>query len=280
LMVGQTRSIWDFEDREDWYTRVNVAGIAPTVAVPTTSGTGSEVGRASVLTDLRDHTKKIIFHPKMQPALVIADPELTVGLPPRVTAAVGMDALSHNLEAYCSPFYHPIAEGIALEGMRLIKESLPIAVRDGRNIEARSHMMAASSMGATAFQKGLGAMHSLSHPCSANLNTHHGLTNGVVMPYVLAWNRRALNDKLTRLGRLLGLRKPGFEGVLEWILELRRELGIPHTLADLGVEDRHADLFAPQAFADPSTGGNPLPMTHDQFATLYRQCIHGQLPGV
>ena len=167
LMVGQTRPIWDFEDREDWYTRVNVAGMAPTIAVPTTAGTGSEVGRASVITDVRDHTKKIIFHPRMQPALVIADPELTLGLPPHVTAAVGMDALSHNLEAYCAPFYHPMADGIAVEGMRLIKEWLPVAVRDGSNIEARAHMMVASSMGATAFQKGLGAMHSLSHPCSA-----------------------------------------------------------------------------------------------------------------
>jgi alcohol dehydrogenase class IV len=280
LMSGQTRPIWDFEDREDWYTRVNAAGIAPTVAVPTTSGTGSEVGRAAVITDLRDHTKKIIFHPKMQPAIVIADPELTLGLPPQVTAAVGMDALSHNLEAYCSPFYHPMAEGIAVEGVRLIKEWLPVAVRDGKNIEARSHMMAASSMGATAFQKGLGAMHSLSHPCSANLNTHHGLTNGVVMPYVLAWNRSAISDKLARLAAFLGLRQQSFEGVLDWILELRREIGIPHTLAELGVEDQHADQFAPQAFDDPSTGGNPLPMTQEQFAALYRHCIQGRLPGV
>ena len=222
-MVGQTRPIWDFEDREDWYTRVNVAGMAKTIGVPTTSGTGSEVGRASVITDLRDHSKKIIFHPKMQPALVIADPELTLGLPPHVTAAVGMDALSHNLEAYCAPFYHPMAEGIALEGMRLIREWLPVAVRDGGDIEARSHMMVASSMGATAFQKGLGAMHSLSHPCSANLNTHHGLTNAVVMPYVLAWNRAALEDKMARLAAFLGLRKHSFDGVLEWILELRRD---------------------------------------------------------
>ena len=198
LMVGQTRPIWDFEDREDWYTRVNVAGIAPTIAVPTTAGTGSEVGRAAVITDVRDHTNKIIFHPKMQPVLVIADPELTIGLPPHVTAAVGMDALSHNIEAYCSPFYHPMAEGIAVEGMRLIKEWLPTAVRDGKNIDARAHMMIASSMGATAFQKGLGAMHSLSHPCSANLNTHHGLTNGVVMPYVLAWNRARVVQREAR----------------------------------------------------------------------------------
>jgi alcohol dehydrogenase class IV len=277
LMVGQTRPIWDFEDREDWYTRVNVAGIAPTIGVPTTSGTGSEVGRAAVITDLRDHTKKIIFHPKMQPALVIADPQLTLGLPPHVTAAVGMDALSHNLEAYCAPFHHPMADGIAVEGMRLIKQWLPIAVRQGNDIEARAHMMAASAMGATAFQKGLGAMHSLSHPCSANLNTHHGLTNGVVMPYVLAWNRAALEDKMTRLAAYFGLANPSFDAVLGWILELRREIGIPATLAELGMRAEHVPTFAQQAFDDPSTGGNPLPMTPQTFAQLYRNCIEGRL---
>lgn len=277
LMVGQSRPIWDFEDREDWYTRVNVAGMAPTVAVPTTSGTGSEVGRASVITDVRDHTKKIIFHPKMQPALVIADPQLTLGLPPHITAAVGMDALSHNLEAYCSPFYHPMADGIAIEAMRLIRQWLPVAVKHGDDIEARSHMMIASSMGATAFQKGLGAMHSLSHPCSANLNTHHGLTNAVVMPYVLAWNRPALEDKMGRLAAFLGLANHSFDGVLEWILELRREIGIPDTLAELGVLDEHVSAFSQQAFDDPSTGGNPLPMTAEKFAQLYRNCIEGKL---
>jgi alcohol dehydrogenase class IV len=261
LMVGQSRSIWDFEDREDWYTRVNVAGMAPTVAVPTTSGTGSEVGRASVITDVRDHTKKIIFHPKMQPALVIADPELTIGLPAHITAAVGMDALSHNLEAYCAPSYHPMAEGIAVEGMRLIKEWLPRAVKSGADIEARAHMMVASSMGATAFQKGLGAMHSLSHPCSANLNTHHGLTNAVVMPYVLTWNRAVLDAKMARLAAFLDLPRHSFEGVLDWILELRRTIGIPDTLAGIGVREEHAEAFSQQAFDDPSTSGNPLAMT-------------------
>ena len=277
LMVGQTRPIWDFEDREDWYTRVNVAGIAPTIGVPTTSGTGSEVGRASVIKDVRDHTKKIIFHPKMQPVLVIADPELTLGLPPHVTAAVGMDALSHNLEAFCAPFHHPMADGIALEGMRLIRQWLPIAVRDGKNVEARAHMMVASSMGATAFQKGLGAMHSLSHPCSANLNTHHGLTNGVVMPYVMMWNRAALTDKMTRLAAFLDLPKRSFEGVLEWILALRTEIGVPHTLKDLGLREEHAETFSQQAYDDPSTGGNPVAMTREKFAHLYRNCIQGVL---
>jgi len=277
LMVGQTRPIWDFEDREDWYTRVNVAGMAPVVAVPTTAGTGSEVGRASVITDLRDHTKKIIFHAKMMPGIVLGDPELTVGLPAHITAAVGMDALSHNLEAYCAPGYHPMAEGIAVEGMRLIKEFLPRAVKSGADIEARSQMLIASSMGATAFQKGLGAMHSLSHPCSANLNTHHGLTNAVVMPYVLEWNRTALEEKFVRLAAWLGLPDRSFAGVLRWVLELRREIGIPHTLAEIGVKEEHAKPFAPQAFADPSTGGNPLPMTTADFEHLYLNCVRGEL---
>ena len=277
LMVGQKRPIWDFEDREDWYTRVDIAGIAPTIGVPTTSGTGSEVGRASVITDVRDHTKKIIFHPRMQPAMVIADPELTLGLPPHVTAAVGMDALSHNLEAYCAPFYHPMAEGIAIEGMRLIRQWLPVAVKHGNDLEARSQMMVASSMGATAFQKGLGAMHSLSHPCSANLDTHHGLTNAVVMPYVLAWNRAAIEDKMTRLAAFLGLPDQSFDGVLDWILELRATIGVPGTLSDLGVREEHVARFSQQAFDDPSTGGNPVPMTTASFAALYRNCISGTL---
>ena len=275
LMAGQTRPIWDFEDREDWWTRVNVSGMAPVVAVPTTAGTGSEVGRASVITDLRDHTKKIIFHPKMMPGIVISDPELTLGLPAKVTAATGMDALSHCLEAYCSPFFHPMADGVAVEGMRLIHDFLPRAVVEGSDLEARSHMLIASSMGGTAFQKGLGAMHSLSHPCGANLDTHHGLTNAVVMPYVLAWNRRAIEQRLGRLAAWLGLKKHSYDGVLDWVLELRATIGIPPTLAGLGVREEHAAAFAPQAFADPSTGGNPLPMTVADFERLYLNCIRG-----
>jgi len=277
LMVGQTRPIWDFEDRDDWCNRVNVAGMAPVVAVPTTSGTGSEVGRASVITDLRDHTKKIIFHPKMLPAIVLEDPELTVGLPPHITAAVGMDALSHSLEAYCAPGYHPMADGVAVEGIRLVKEFLPRAVADGNDLEARANMLVASSMGATAFQKGLGAMHSLSHPCSANLGTHHGLANAVVMPYVLEWNRAALEERMTRLAAWLGLADRSFAGVLGWVLELRRTIGIPHTLAEVGVRAEHAKQFAPQALQDPSTGGNPLPMTEADFERLYLKCIRGEL---
>ncbi len=275
LMTRQTRPIWDFEDREDWWTRVDAAGMAPVVAVPTTAGTGSEVGRASVITDHRDHRKKIIFHPKMMPGVVIADPELTIGLPPKVTAATGMDALSHCLEAYCAPFFHPLADGIAVEGMRLIHDFLPRAVADGKDLEARSHMLVASSMGATAFQKGLGAMHSLSHPCGANLDTHHGLTNAVVMPYVLAWNRRAIEPRMGRLAAWLGLKRQSYEGFLDWILELRATIGIPPKLAALGVREEHASKFAPQALADPSTGGNPLPMTVKDFEKLYLDCIRG-----
>src|SRR5262245_10539303 len=275
LMVGQSRPIWDFEDKEDWYTRVNVAGMAPVVAVPTTAGTGSEVGRCSVLTDLRDHTKKLIFHPRLLPAIVIEDPELHAGLPAKITAAVGMDALSHNLEAFCAPAYHPLADGIAVEGMRLIREWLPAACADGSNIEARAQMLIASTMGATAFQKGLGAMHSLSHPCSANLDTHHGLTNGVVMPYVLAFNRRAIKDKLKRLASYLGLKRPSFGAVLEWVIELRAGIGIPNTLADLGVREEHVPAFAKMAMADPSTPSNPVKLSVRQFEKLYHNAISG-----
>jgi alcohol dehydrogenase class IV len=269
--------LWDFEDREDWYTRVNVEGIAPVVAVPTTSGTGSEVGRASVITDERDHTKKIIFHPRMLPGLVIADPELTVGLPPGITAAVGMDALSHNLEAYCSPFYHPMAQGIALEGIRLVKECLPVAFADGGDISARSHMMVASTMGAAAFQKGLGGMHAMSHPCGAILNTHHGLTNAVVMPYVLVFNRPAIEERLTALARYLDLPDPSFRAVFDWVLGLREELEIPNDLSALGVTDDHLGQLAEMAVVDPSAGGNPVALTVENLTTLFGDALHGRM---
>src|SRR3954451_6080835 len=235
LMVGQNRPIWDFEDIGDWWTRVNAAGIAPIIAVPTTSGTGSEVGRASVITDESTHVKKIIFHPKMLPAIVIDDPELTVGLPPHITAATGMDALSHCLEAYCAPGFHPLADGIALEGMRLIAKWLPRAVEEGTDLEARGNMLAAAAMGATAFQKGLGGMHALSHPIGAGGGTHHGLTNAVLMPYVLAFNRAEAGERLARLAAYIGLADASFDGFLAWVVELRRRLAIPSTLAELKV---------------------------------------------
>ena len=277
LMVGQTRPLFDFEDREDWFTRVDPKGMAPVVAVPTTSGTGSEVGRASVITDESDHTKKIIFHPNMMPSIVIADPELTLALPAKITAAVGMDALSHSLEAYCSPFYHPMAQGIALESIRLIKDWLPTAVKDGSNIEARSHMMIASSMGATAFQKGLGAMHSLSHPCGALFDTHHGLTIAIVMPYVLGFNRPEIADKLTALARYLDLPSPSFDAVLKWVLDLRAELGIPNTLDTIGVKREAVERLSVMAANDPSCGGNPRPVDAASLAQLYRDALDGHL---
>ena len=279
LMVGQSRPIWDFEDREDWWTRVDEAGMAPVVAVPTTSGTGSETGRASAITDTGggEPVKRIIFHPAMIPARVILDPELTVGCPAPLTAAVGMDALSHCLEAFSSPVFHPLAQGIALEGMRLVREALPAAVEDGEDLAARALMQAAASMGSTAFQKGLGAMHSLSHPCGAVLDTHHGLTNAVVMPYVLAFNRPAIEEKAAAAARYLGLPDPTFAGVLDWVLDLRERIGIPHTLKDVGVEERHARRLAPMAVVDPSSATNPVPLDAENLEALYRRAIDGAL---
>lgn len=259
FMSGQSRPLWDFEDQGDCWSRADPAGIAPVVAVPTTAGTGSEVGRAGVILDRDAGVKKIIFHPKMLPGIVILDPELTLGLPPHVTAATGVDALSHCLEAYCAPGFHPMADGIAAEGMKQIRQWLPRAVEDGSDIEARGHMLAAASMGATAFQKGLGGMHALSHPIGALLGTHHGLTNAVLMPYMLAFNRTAIEERLTRLAGYIGLEYPSFEGFLAWIVELRQSLGIPHTLGELGVSEADLDRIAIMAEADPSAGGNPLP---------------------
>ena len=277
LMVGQTRPIWDFEDREDWYLRANADGIAPIIAVPTTSGTGSEVGRAGVITNLDDHTKRIIFHPKMLPAIVIEDPRLTTGLPPHLTAAVGMDALSHNMEAYCSPVFHPMADGVALEGMRLIKTWLPAAYADGNDLEARANMQVASSMGATAFQKGLGAMHSLSHPCGSLLDTHHGLTNGVVMPYVLAFNAEAIEEKMTALARYLDLANPSGRSVQNWVLALREQIGIQHTLAELGVGEELIPRLARMAVDDPTAPTNPVKLTVRNLETLYARAVNGDL---
>ncbi len=277
FMVGQTRPLWDFEDIGDWWTRADPAGIAPIIAVPTTSGTGSEVGRASVITDEVKHVKKIIFHPKMLPSIVIDDPELTVGLPPHITAATGMDALSHCLEAYCAPGFHPLADGIALEGTRLVAENLPAAVRDGKNLVARANMMAAASMGATAFQKGLGAMHAISHPLGALYNTHHGLTNAVVMPYVLDFNRQAIDERMTRLARFLGLPNPSFKAVQAWVLGLRKEIGIPHTLKEIGVDDKRVDEVAKMAEADPSAGGNPVKVGASELGKIFVAGLNGNL---
>ncbi len=277
LMVGQKRPIWDFEDVGDNWKLVDPAGIAPIVAVPTTSGTGSEVGRASVIVNEATHAKKIIFHAKMQPAIVIADPALTVGLPPKITAATGMDALAHCFEAYCAPGFHPMAEGIAVEGMRLIKENLGLAVRDGKNLVARANMMAAAAMGATAFQKGLGAIHSLSHPIGAVYDTHHGLTNAVVMPYVMQFNRKAIETKMVRLAAWLGLPDPSYQAMLDWVLALRMEVGIPHTLKELGVGKDRLDELSVAAEADPSTGGNPVPAGVAEMKQMFIASIDGRL---
>ena len=278
FMAAQSRPIWDFEDREDWWTRAEEDGILPVVAVPTTSGTGSETGRASVITDARaEHTKRIIFHPRMMPGRVILDPELTVGLPAHLTAAVGMDALSHSLEAYSSPVFHPLAQGIALEAMRLVRDALPVAVRNPTDLPARSRMQVAAAMGSTAFQKGLGAMHAVSHPCSSLLDTHHGLTNAVVMPYVLVFNRPAIETKMAALARYLDLPDPSFSGVLDWILALRAEIGIPHTLRDIGVDASFARRMAPMAAEDPSAATNPIPLDTGALERLYLRAIDGVL---
>ena len=277
FMAGQKRPMWDFEDIGDWWTRAESSAILPIIAVPTTAGTGSETGRAGVITDETTHTKKVIFHPKMMPKIVIADPELTVGLPPHLTAATGMDAFAHCLEAYCAPGYHPYADGIAVEGMRLVKENLERAVADGTDIEARAHMLAASQMGSTAFQKGLGAIHSLSHPIGAVLDTHHGLTNAVAMPYVLVFNRDAIAERIARLARYLGLPRADFDGFLRWVLDLRQRLQIPNTFADLGVKEDMLDKFSEMAAVDPTAGGNPVTAGVPEMRQMYEAALNGRL---
>ena len=280
FQAHQTRRVWDFEDVGDWWTRADASKIAPIVAVPTTAGTGSEVGRAGVLTHEASHTKKVIFHPRMLPAVVIADPELTVGMPPFITAGTGMDALAHCLEAYCAPGYHPMADGIALEGMRLVFENLPKAYANGRDIEARAHMMSAAAMGATAFQKGLGAIHSLSHPIGALYDTHHGMTNAVFMPYVLAFNRDAVEERVARAAAYLGIRG-GFDGFSKAILKLRKELKVPHTLPGLikGPEMNAArrKLIADMAVVDPTAGGNPVKLTKKSALRILDRALAGEI---
>lgn len=277
LMAGQSRPLWDFEDVGDNWRRVDPAGIAPVVAVPTTAGTGSEVGRASVIIDEATGTKKIIFHPGMLPQNVIADPELTVGLPPDVTAATGMDALAHCLEALCAPGFHPMADGIALEGARLVHDWLPRAYADGADLAARAHMLVAASMGATAFQKGLGAVHSISHPVGALYGVHHGLANAIVLPYVLRFNRDAIKAPMERLARLLGLGSQSFDGVMGWLLELRRTLGIPETLGAAGVPVEGAARVAAAAAIDPTAATNPVPLDVASLEILFLDCVRGNL---
>lgn len=272
FMAGQTRPLWDFEDVGDWWTRADAEAIAPIVAVPTTAGTGSEVGRASVITNSDSHEKKIIFHPKMLPSVVICDPELTVGMPKFITAGTGLDAFAHCVEAYSSPHYHPMSQGIALEGMRLVKEYLPRAHADETDIEARANMMSAASMGATAFQKGLGAIHALSHPIGAVHHTHHGTTNAVCMPAVLKFNADAIRDRFDMAAAYLGIEE-GFDGFCAYVDDLNASMGIPKTLTELGVKDPDLDALTDAALRDPSTGGNPVKMTAENTRALFEQCL-------
>jgi alcohol dehydrogenase class IV len=276
FMAGQTRPMWDFEDIGDWWTRADPKGSLPVVAVPTTAGTGSEVGRAGVITDEATHTKKVIFHPLMMPKVTICDPVLTVGMPPAITAGTGMDALAHCLEAYCGPGYHPMADGIAVEGMRLVRENLARAYEQGGDLDARAHMMSAAAMGATAFQKALGAIHALSHPVGALYDTHHGLTNAVFMPYVLVFNRPAIEPRIARVSAYLGL-EPTFDAFLAWVLELRTRIGVPHTLAGLGVDDAKFDLMSRMASKDPTAGGNPVPLDEAACRRLYEAAAAGRV---
>jgi len=277
FMCGQKRPIWDFEDIGDYWTRADGNKISPIIAVPTTAGTGSETGRASAIINEETGIKKIIFHPKILPSIVILDPNLTKDLPPRITAATGMDALAHNLEAFCAPGFHPMADGIALEGMRLIKNSLIEVYKNGTNIEARSEMLAASSMGSTAFQKGLGAIHSLSHPINAQFDVHHGLSNAIFMPYVLTFNKSVIEKRIISICNYLNLNST-FESFLEWILNLRKELNIPHKLSDV-MDCNEIDLekLSLMAFEDPSTGGNPKKITQDDLKEMYKKSISGEL---
>ena len=277
FMCGQKRPIWDFEDVGDYWKRAEESKISSIIAIPTTAGTGSETGRASAIINEETGVKKIIFHPKFMPTIVILDPILTLDLPPRITAATGMDALAHNLEAFCAPGFHPMADGIALEGMRLVKNSLIEAVKNGKNINARLEMLTAASMGSTAFQKGLGAIHSLSHPVNAQFNVHHGLSNAIFMPYVLTFNRTEISEKIVSACDYLGLEK-SFDKFLQWILDLRKEFNIPHTLSEI-VEKEKIDLdkLSKMACDDPSTYSNPKKLTVADMKTLYQHSITGEL---
>jgi len=276
LMHGQVISVFELEDIGDWWTRADASVISPVIAVPTTAGTGSEVGRAGVVTHPITHEKKIIFHPAIMPKIAILDPELTVGLPPKLTAATGFDAFAHCLEAYCAPFYHPMAEGIALEGMRLVKDNLAKAVKKGKDIDARGNMLVASAMGATAFQKGLGSIHSLSHPFGGLYDAHHGLLNGIIMPYVLKANAKKIETKIERLAAYLGI-KGGFNGFLKFVLALRKETGIPHALKEINIDTQRLDEVARMAIKDPTHGGNPVAFTEKQYKALAWKCVTGDL---
>ena len=283
LMAGQDRPLWDFEDVGDNWTRINPSGMAPVIAIPTTAGTGSEVGRASVIVDESTSSKKIIFHPKMMPDVVIEDPVLTQGLPAHLTAATGIDAFVHNLEAYCTPAYHPMADGIALEGLRLIKEWLPVAFANGDDLVARSHMLIASSMGAAAFQKGLGGIHALAHPLGAVFDKHHGLLNAILMPYVLLRNKPAIEEKINHIARYLDLDDVSFNGFMDWVVKFRQGLNIPNDLGAIGITLDIAlakkDLIGRLAVQDSCAGGNPIQFSEDQYSEIFQCAVNGTLNG-
>ena len=277
LMVGQNRPLWDFTDSGDNWKRVNEAGMVAIIAIPTTAGTGSEVGRAAVITDTERQVKRIIFHPKMMPVQVILDPVLTVSLPSKITAATGMDALSHNLEAFCSPFYHPMADGIAMEGIRLVKDYLPRAVEQGQDLEARMQMLTASLMGAVAFQKGLGGMHAIAHSLGAVYNAHHGLLNAILMPYVLKANQTAIASRIGHLSRYLMLDDVSFNGFMNWILEMRSQLAIPHSLSAIGIDAAQATRIGAMSVSDPAAGGNPIAFDTERYAKIFTDAVSGVL---
>ncbi len=277
LMANQDKTLFGYlEEGGDWED-IPALEVPPILAVPTTSGTGSEVGRASIITDEAHHVKRIVFNPKMMPSLVIADPALTVGLPKMITAATGLDALSHNLEAFCSPHFHPMAEGIAIEGIRLVHEYLPAACADGGDLVARSQMMIASTMGATAFQRGLGGMHALAHPLGALYDAHHGMLNAILMPYVLIRNRSVISDRLARLSAYMGLDDASFDGFLNWVLAIREELDIPNDLRGLNIGAERSELVGQMATEDPSAGGNPLQFTAAEYSALFEKAVKGDL---
>ena len=277
FMSKQERPLWDFEDIGDWWTRAISDAIFPIIAVPTTAGTGSETGRASVFTNELTKEKKIIFHPKMLPSVVILDPDLTIPLPSSLTAYTGMDALAHCLEAYSSNNFHPLSQGIALEGIKMIKDNLILAYKNAKNIKARANMLATSSMGSIAFQKGLGAIHSLSHPVGAIYNTHHGLTNAVFMPYVLQYNKKGIEEKIIDIARYINLKSATFNNFMDWILELRSNLNIPHTLSEIIDDDKNLEKMSLMAFNDPSTSTNPIPVNAEDFLKMYINAFKGDL---
>lgn len=277
MYQGQSDDLFDLHVTSDSGKVINGTTVSPIIAVPTTAGTGSETGRASVITDEADHAKRIFAHPKMMPSIVISDAELTVGLPKHLSAWTGLDALAHNFEAYCAPGTHPMADGIAVEGMRLVKEYLPRVIENGGDVEARAYMLAAASMGSTAFQKGLGAIHSLSHPVGAVYDTHHGLTNAVFFPYVMIFNRPAIEDRLDRLAAYLGLGNSGFNGMLDWVLEFREQMEIPHTLQGLDIDDAKVDEIAAAAVVDPTAEDNPIPLTVENMREVYVNALEGTL---